>query len=208
MLLVFTFNFSVFDPIEQPFNLSNQCLVSCELPCSWKGWLVCVGAKSTWKSRIALPRLLKLVHLLLPTLCCHTHLSLDWSSQCPYLTCCDEEHLEGSQILSGALKEGESPWGIAGLEAHQKRGRLLSEMLSSTALLALHATLPRSSWSWMDSLLLFNSAVLLGSDGWGTVGQSHGWESHSPPSPLPGKFCELPRCFLKQGRKEDSNFSF
>lgn len=91
---------------------------------------------------------------------------------------------------------------------HQKRGRLLSEMLSSTALLALHATLPRSSWSWMDSLLLFNSAVLLGSDGWGTVGQSHGWESHSPPSPLPGKFCELPRCFLKQGRKEDSNFSF
>lgn len=73
--------------------------------------------------------------------------------------------LKGPRSCQVPSKKGEGPWGVVGLEAHRERGRLLSEMLSSMALLALHVILPRSNCSWMDSLLLFNSVVLLGSDG-------------------------------------------
>lgn len=100
-----------FDPIQPPFNVNSQCLVSCELPCSWKaGWCLWVQrAQEKGNCQIAFPRLLKFVHPLLPTLSCHTHLSLEWPSRCPFLTCSEGEDLEESQMVSGALKEGREP---------------------------------------------------------------------------------------------------
>lgn len=141
-----------------------------------KGWLVFVGAKSTGKRELS---------------DCISQATQVCSSTPPnpFLSNTSFSGVTFPMSISHLLWRRGS-WRIPdGVRCPQRRERaleelqawrLLSETLNSRALLALHVVLPRSSWSWMDSLLLFNSLVLLGSDGWGTVGQSHGWESHRP----------------------------
>lgn len=91
------------------YTTSAWFLVTCLVP-GRAGWCVWVQrAFDKGNCQIALPRMFRFVHLLLPALSCHTHLSLEWSPRCPFLTCCEKEDLEGSQIVSGALKEGKEP---------------------------------------------------------------------------------------------------